>query len=357
MQVAQELEVQGLGVQELGVSLEEVGRVRLDAPAAPVRVQVDVHLRPGELSWGLRAAVSEGLTGPRKELQPKWFYDDAGSALFDAITRLPEYYPTRTERGILAARAVEVARLSGADALVELGSGTSEKTRLLLDALWERGGLERFVPFDVSEGTLREAAAQVAAAYPGLAVHAVVGDFERHLGLLPRGGRRLVAFLGGTLGNLKPPQRRAFLGRLAQGMGKGESLLLGADLVKERERLVAAYDDAAGVTAAFNRNVLVRINRELGADFRPERFAHVARFDEEAQWVEMRLRSEVHQVVRVPALELLLHFEAGEEVRTEVSAKFTPARLEAELAEAGFTVRELWTDGAGDFSLTLAERR
>jgi L-histidine Nalpha-methyltransferase len=320
------------------------------------RLRVDVHLRPMELARGLRAEVAAGLTARPKELGPKWFYDDAGSRLFDEITRLPEYYPTRAERSILATHAGEVARLSGADTLVELGSGTSEKTRLLLDAFHARRQLVRFVPFDVSEGTLRAAAREVTARYPRLQVHAVVGDFERHLDRLPTVGRRMVAFLGGTIGNLKPAQRRAFLIQVASTLVPGDTLLLGTDLVKDRQRLVAAYDDAAGVTAAFNRNVLVRINRELGADFRPERFAHVARFDEEASWIEMRLRSLEQQVVRLPQLELLLHFEEGEEVRTEVSTKFRAAQVEQELSAAGFALRHFWTDAAGDFGLSLAVR-
>ena len=300
------------------------------------------------------ADVAEGLTSTPKELPPKWFYDDVGSGLFDEITRLPEYYPTRRERWILEHHAGDIVRLSGADTLVELGSGTSEKTRLLLDAFVAGGRFRRFVPFDVSEATLRDAAAAMALEYPTVEIHAVVGDFEHHLGTLPAGGRRLVAFLGGTIGNLDPKPRAQFLADLAAGLAPGDSLLLGTDLVKDVDRLVAAYDDDAGVTAAFNRNVLAVVNRELDADFVPERFAHVALFDTDQEWIEMRLRSEADQQVRVGALDLVVDFEAGEEMRTEISAKFRREGVESELAAAGLVLTRWWTDPAGDFALSLS---
>ena len=317
-------------------------------------MRVDVGLGPDELVAALRAEVTAGLRATPKELPSKWFYDGEGSALFDAITRLPEYYPTRAERAILVERAGEIARLTGADTLVELGSGTSEKTRLLLDALQAGGRLRRFVPFDVDEGTLRAASQAVAGEYPGVAVHAVVGDFERHLGLLPGGGRRVVAFLGSTIGNLPPERRAAFLGEIAGALEPGDSFLLGTDLVKDTARLEAAYDDEAGVTAAFNRNVLHRLNRELAADFVPGQFDHVARFDEEQEWIEMILRSACDQVVTVSELDLAVRFAAGEEMRTEISAKFRPEGLEAELTAAGMAPAGVWTDPAGDFALSLS---
>jgi L-histidine N-alpha-methyltransferase len=320
-------------------------------------LSVAVHLQPGDLHAALVADARRGLTTTPKDLPPKWFYDARGSELFDAITRLPEYYPTRAERSILVARADEIAAASGADVLVELGSGTSEKTRLLLDALHARDRLTRFVPFDVSESTLREAAAAVASEYPGVSVQAVVGDFERHLDRLPTGGRRLVAFLGGTIGNLVPARRAELLGTLAAGLGPGESLLLGTDLVKDPARLVAAYDDAAGVTAEFNRNVLHVLNRELGADFAPDRFDHVAVWDADAEWIEMRLRARVAHEVQLPALAASTRFAAGEEMRTEISAKFRRTGVEAELATAGFDLVAWWTDADGDFALSLATRR
>ncbi|WPB77282.1 L-histidine N(alpha)-methyltransferase [Archangium violaceum] len=322
-------------------------------------VTVEVHVRPGDAQRALHSEVLAGLCGDTtpRELSPKWLYDERGSQLFDEITRLPEYYPTRREREILVAHAGDIARASGADTLIELGSGSSEKTRLLLDALRSTGQLRRFVPFDVSEAFLRQAARTVAGEYPGLRVHAVVGDFERHLERLPRGGRRLVAFLGGTIGNLKPAERARFYGQLASGMEPGEGLLLGTDLLKCRERLFAAYNDSAGVTAAFNRNVLHVLNRELGSDFEPEAFEHLAPFDEENGWVEMRLISSRAQAVKLPALKRYVNFAEGEVLRTEVSCKFRPEQVEAELAAAGLYLAERWTDAAGDFALSLALKR
>jgi len=322
-------------------------------------VKVDVHVRPGDAQRALRAEVRAGLCaqGRLKELSPKWLYDERGSQLFDDITRLPEYYPTRREREILEAHAQDIARASGADTLLELGSGSSEKTRLLLDAMRSTGRLRRFVPFDVSEAFLRQAAEAVAREYPALLVHAVVGDFEHHLGRLPRGGRRLVAFLGGTIGNLKPAERARFYAELAAGLSPGDGLLLGTDLLKCRQRLFAAYNDRAGVTAEFNRNVLKVLNRELGADFEPEAFEHLAPFDEENGWVEMRLISTRPQAVRLPALERCVNFAEGEVLRTEVSCKFRPEQVEAELATAGLHLTERWTDAAGDFALSLALKR
>jgi L-histidine N-alpha-methyltransferase len=317
-------------------------------------VTVDVHLEPGDTARALAADVRAGLDASPKTLPPKWFYDDRGSELFDEITRLPEYYPTRTERSILLEHARDVAERTKADTLVELGSGTSEKTRLLLDALRDAGTLERFVPFDVSEQTLRDAAAAVAQEYDDVRVHAVVGDFEHHLGELPGGGTRVVAFLGSTIGNFAPGPRAQFLADLAATLAPGDALLLGTDLVKDVDRLVAAYDDAAGVTAAFNRNVLSVLDRELDADFDPEAFDHVAVWNAAAEWIEMRLRARREQTVHVRALGLEVRFAAGEELRTEISAKFRRDRVEQELATAGFHLAEWWTDPAGDFALSLS---
>jgi L-histidine N-alpha-methyltransferase len=324
--------------------------------ARPQPITVDVHVRPGDAQRALHEEVLAGLCARPKELSPKWLYDERGSQLFDDITRLPEYYPTRCEREILEARAAEIARLSGADTLIELGSGTSEKTRLLLNAFQEEG-LRRFVPFDVSEAFLRGAAAKLAHEYPRLHVHAVVGDFERHLRHLPRGGRRLVAFLGGTIGNFKPAQRAHFFREVAEGLKPGDGLLLGTDLLKCRERLFAAYNDSAGVTAEFNRNVLRVLNRELGADFDVDAFEHLAPFDEANGWIEMRLISQREQVVRLPALQRFAEFDEGEVLRTEVSCKFRPEQVEAELSTAGLHLSAWWTDAAGDFALSLSFKR
>jgi L-histidine N-alpha-methyltransferase len=317
-------------------------------------LELTVGLGPDDLRVDMRADVARGLQASPKELASKYFYDEEGSALFDAITRLPEYYPTRTERGILVDRADEIAERSGADTLIELGSGTSEKTRLLLDAFHRRGALRRFVPFDVDEATLRSAAEAVAGEYPGVAVHAVVGDFERHLGLLPGGGRRMIAFLGSTIGNLTPEQRAVFLTEVRANLEPGDTFLLGTDLVKDVGRLEAAYDDSAGVTAAFNRNLLHRLNRDLDADFVPDRFEHVALFDTDREWIEMRLRSSADQVVTIAGLDLTVRFAAGEEMRTEISAKFRPDGLTSELTVAGLRLLDLWTDPGGDFALSLS---
>jgi len=302
----------------------------------------------------LRADARAGLTASPKVLPPKWFYDEEGCRLFDEITRLPEYYPTRTERAILARHAGDIAARMSADTLVELGSGTSEKTRLLLDALSAHGSLRRFVPFDVSEPTLRDAANAIELEYPGVDVHAVVGDFEHHLDRLPGGGTRLVAFLGSTIGNLDPDGRARFYRSIAAGLAPDDALLLGTDLVKDTRRLEAAYDDSAGVTATFNRNVLSVLNRELAADFVPHRFAHVARWNPAKEWIEMRLRSQGTQTVHVDGLDLEVAFADGEEMRTEISAKFRRERVEAELAAEGLALAAWWTDPGGDFALSLS---
>lgn len=323
---------------------------------SPGTATVAVHLQEADWSSHLAEETRRGLAAPQPWIPPVWFYDEVGSVLFEEITRLPEYYPTRAERAVLAARSDAIAAASGADALVELGSGTSEKTMLLLDAL-ARGpaGLRRFVPFDVSEAPLRRAAEEVAARWPDVEVAAVVGDFHRHLGEIPTDGRRLVAFLGGTIGNLDRGERRRFLAEVAAMLEDDESFLLGTDLVKDRDRLVAAYDDAQGVTAAFNRNALAVLNRELGADFDPDAFVHRAVWDEAEQRIEMHLVARSDQVVTVSGLDdLRVRFAAGEHLRTELSAKFTPDGIAAELARAGLAVRARFTDDAGDFLVTLA---
>ncbi|MFC9428794.1 L-histidine N(alpha)-methyltransferase [Streptomyces sp. NPDC056987] len=299
----------------------------------------------------LRADVLHGLTRTPKTLPPKWFYDARGSDLFEEITALPEYYPTRAEREILLARAPEIAAATGARTLIELGSGSSEKTRLLLDSLPE---LASYVPVDVSESALRGAAESLVADRPGLEVHAIVADFTGGLVLPGTPEPRLVAFLGGTIGNLLPAERSAFLASVRGLLAPGDALLLGTDLVKDASVLVRAYDDAAGVTAAFNKNVLTVINRELGADFAPDAFDHVALWDAENEWIEMRLRARSALTVKIPELDLVVHFAPGEEVRTEVSAKFRQDRVRSELAAARMELTHWWTDEAGRFALTHA---
>ena len=315
---------------------------------------IEVHLGPEEWAATLRDEAAAGLTGVPRELSPTWLYDERGCQLFEAITRLPEYYPTRAEHAVLAERADEVACLTGARTLVELGAGTSEKTRLLLDALVAAGSLERFVPFDVAEPTLRATATAITDEYPELDVVGVVGDFRRHLSAIPRdGGPRLVAFLGGTVGNLAPEPRAQLFAELAAAMAPGDGLLLGTDLVKDPARLVAAYDDAAGVTAEFNRNVLAVLNRELGADFDGDAYDHVARWDEDGEHIEMHLRARRPMEVRIPALGLVAEVEAGETIRTEISAKFRREGVAAELGVAGLEPAEWWTDPDGDYAVSL----
>ncbi|MER7441150.1 L-histidine N(alpha)-methyltransferase [Micromonospora avicenniae] len=315
---------------------------------------LEIHLEEQDLARGLREDVRVGLTAEPKRLPPKWFYDARGSELFEEITRLPEYYPTRAERVVLAARAPAIAELTAAKTLIELGSGSSEKTRLLLDALTDRGGLGTFVPLDVSASALRGSTARIASDYPGLRVRGIVGDFTRHLDRLPAGGRRLVLFLGGTIGNLLPAERAAFLAGMRAALESGDWLLIGTDLVKDPSIIVPAYDDAAGVTAEFNRNVLRVINRELGADFDPSAFTHVVRWDATHEWIEMRLRADRPMRVRIPDLDLEVAFAEGEELRTEVSAKFRREGLAAELSAAGFAGRTFWTDPDELFGVTLA---
>ncbi|MCT7661699.1 L-histidine N(alpha)-methyltransferase [Mycobacterium deserti] len=319
-------------------------------------ISLSNYLAADSAATALRRDVRDGLTQTPKSLPPKWFYDSAGSDLFDQITRLPEYYPTRTEAQILRDRSAEIAAASGADTLVELGSGTSEKTRMLLDALRDSGTLRRFIPFDVDAGVLEAAGSAIQREYPAIDVDAVCGDFEEHLGKIPRVGRRLVAFLGSTIGNLTPGPRAQFLSALAESLQPGDTVLLGTDLVKDTGRLVRAYDDSAGVTARFNRNVLAVVNRELDADFAIERFDHVAKWNTDEERIEMWLRSSGPQRVHVKALDLTVDFADGEEMLTEVSSKFRREKVTAELADAGLRCTHWWTDEAGDFGLSLSTR-
>ncbi|MFE5643836.1 L-histidine N(alpha)-methyltransferase [Rhodococcus sp. NPDC056516] len=317
---------------------------------------LEVYLTPAESVDALRAEAKEGLTATPKWLSPKWFYDARGSELFEEITALPEYYPTRTERGLLAQYADEIAALTEPEILIELGSGSSEKTRLLLDAMTARGTLRTYVPQDVSVTALEGAARQVGAEFPGIDVVGVVSDFTGSLHHLPGGGRRAVAFLGGTLGNLVPAERAEFLSGIAAVLDPGENLILGVGLVIDPAVLVPAYDDAAGVTAQFNLNVLSVLNKQLRANFPLEDFRHVALWDAENEWIEMRLEALRELSVRIDDLDLEITFAAGEQLRTEISAKFTEDGIAAELASAGFGVRKVWTDQDQRFALVCAQR-
>ncbi|HWF16688.1 MAG TPA: L-histidine N(alpha)-methyltransferase [Acidimicrobiales bacterium] len=315
---------------------------------------IDVHLSPEDVRTQMRVDALLGLQGVQKSIPPVWFYDERGSRLFEEITQLAEYYPTRAERALLEAYAPDIAGLAKADTLVELGAGACDKTRVLLSALEEAGTLTRYVPFDVSDEFLRSAADTLSAEFTTLDIHLVIGDFHHHLAEIPSDGRRMVAFLGGTIGNLDPAQRDRFLFDLNCTMSSDDSLLLGTDLVKDRARLVSAYDDAAGVTAAFNRNVLHVLNQQLGGNFDPDRFRHVALWNEDEQWIEMRLRAEEACEVFLTEAGINVRFEEGEDVLTEISSKFTPARVEAELDRAGFVIEEMWGAEEGEFLLTLA---
>ena len=303
--------------------------------------------------------VLDGLTRPFKELPPKHFYDSRGSELFERICEQPEYYPTRSERSILESRAAEIVSATGAGELVELGSGAADKARILLAAMADAGTLQRYVPLDVSEVVVRDAAAQLVDEYPELRVHGVIGDFERHLDRVPApldGVPRVVALLGGTIGNFPPGTRRRLLRSVGALLGPRDRLLLGTDLVKDPAVIEAAYDDAQGVTAEFNRNVLHVINRELDADFTPEQFDHVAFFDRRHEWIEMRLRAQRPCSVLIGDLGLRVEFAAGEELRTEISAKFTRARIESDYAAAGLVLDRWYTDEDEHYALSLARR-
>jgi L-histidine N-alpha-methyltransferase len=319
-----------------------------------VEVTVDVHLPPGGPLSGMAADVRAGLTKPFKELSPRYFYDERGCRLFEAITELPEYYPTRAERAILELHGSEIVAAAAYPAtLIELGSGSASKTRVLLAAMREAGSLDAYAPVDISERTTRETAARIAEEY-AIDVHGLVCDYELDLERIPLGGPRTIAFLGGTIGNFEPAQRASFLRRVANLLGPDDHFLLGTDLIKDPATLEAAYNDSAGVTAEFNKNVLAVLNRELGADFDLDAFEHVAFWDDENLWVDIRLRSLARQIVDIGALEMLVPFERGEEMRTEVTTKFARAGLQGIYREAGLELVEWWTDPDELFGLSLA---
>ena len=322
--------------------------------ATAQEITIDVHLPPGGPLSGMAADVRAGLTKPFKELSPRYFYDERGSELFEQITGLEEYYPTRCERAILELRSAEICAAAGRPAtLIELGSGSATKTRVLLDAMAEAGCLGAYAPVDISEQITRDTAEAIAAEY-GITVRGLVCDYERDLERIPLAGPRVIAFLGGTIGNFEPQQRASFLRRVANLLGPEDHFLLGTDLVKGRDRLEAAYNDAAGVTAEFNKNVLAVLNRELGADFDLDAFEHTALWDAENLWVDIRLRSLRRQVVRIDALDMVVSFDRGEEMRTEISTKFARQGLEGIYHEAGLELVEWWTDPEELFALSLA---
>jgi L-histidine Nalpha-methyltransferase len=319
------------------------------------RIRIEVNLPPGGPLSGMAADVRAGLTSPFKELSPRYFYDERGSELFEQITQLEEYYPTRCEREILQTHASDICAAANRPAsLIELGSGSARKTQVLLDAMKQVGCLETYCPVDISEEITRDTAERIANEYQGINVRGLVCDFEFDLERVPVGGPRVIALLGGTVGNFVPHQRAGFLRRIANLLDADDRFLLGTDLVKDRETLEAAYNDSKGVTAEFNKNVLSVLNRELQADFDIGSFEHVARWDAENLWVDIRLRSTSNQVVNVPALDMLVPFGAGEEMRTEISTKFLRPGLEGIYAEAGLELTDWWTDSEGLYGLSLA---
>ena len=317
-------------------------------------IEIAVDLPDGGALAGMAEVVREGLSSPFKELPPKYFYDERGSELFERITEQPEYYPTRCEREILDARAAEIVAAARPRTLIELGSGAATKSRVLLDAMRDAGRLERFVPVDIAEAITRRVASELVDEYPGLAVEGIVCDYETHLERIPRPEGALIAFLGGTIGNFRPGPRRSFLARIATLMYPEDRFLLGADLVKEQARLEAAYNDAAGVTSEFNKNVLNVLNRELDADFDLDGFEHVAFWDPDNEWIDIRLRALTEQFVDLRSLDMRTHFSRNEEMRTEISTKFTRERIEASYADAGLELIEWWTDREGLYALGLA---
>ena len=324
--------------------------------AATEQITIDVHLPPGGPLSGMAADVRAGLTKPFKELSPRYFYDERGSELFERITELPEYYPTRAEREILERHSLEICAAAGDPAtLIELGSGSAAKTRVLLDGMRDAGCLEAYAPVDISEQITRDAAGAIASRYR-ITVHGLVCDFDRDLERIPLGGPRVIALLGGTIGNFEPAQRASFLARIANLLGDEDHFLLGTDLVKDRERLEAAYNDSAGVTADFNKNVLTVLNRELGADFDLDAFEHVAFWDSDNLWIDIRLRSLAEQMVHVSSLGMSVSFYRGEEMRTEISTKFARDGLAGIYAESGLKMVGWWTDPDELFALSLARR-
>ncbi len=322
--------------------------------ATASQIEIEVHLPEGGALAGLAEDVREGLSSPFKELPPKYFYDERGSQLFERITELPEYYPTRAERSILESVSGEIAATARPTTLIELGSGAAAKTRVLLDAISAAGTLETYVPVDISEEITRRVADELVDRYEGLRVHGIVCDYETHLERVPREEGGLFAFLGGTIGNFRPGPRRSFLARIASLMYPRDRFLLGIDLVKDPARLEAAYDDSAGVTAEFNKNVLHVLNRELDANFESDRFEHIAFWDPDNEWVDIRLRSLGEQFIDIRGLDMQVHFARTEEMRTEISTKFTRERLEASYADAGLELIEWWTDPEELYALSLA---
>ncbi len=320
---------------------------------------LEVHLNGIAEDDGAVGEIVRGLLSTPRTVSPKYFYDSVGCGLYEQITELDEYYQARTEIGILVDAVDGIMARHRPTELVELGSGSSRKTRVLLDALERTGTGHRYMPFDVSEEALREAGAALVAAYPSLEVRAIAGDFDHQLREVPRphaGTRRMVAFLGGTIGNIAPERRGMFLGDVAAMLGSGDTLLMGVDLDTNPERTRRAYDDAMGVTAAFNRNILAVLNREAGGNFVADDFVHVAVWNAADGRVEMRLRAQRAMRVRLERAGIELDLAAGEEILTEICGKFNRALLAEVYADAGLELIEWHTDADERFAVSLARR-
>lgn len=318
---------------------------------------IDVHVDEADLFEHMKDECRVGLLKNPKEIPPKFFYDARGSVLFEQITELPEYYQTRTERKILEDVVGVLETRHRFRQLLEFGSGSSSKTRVLLDAMHESGNLELYLPLDVSESIVRMTAERLVDDYPEMRVHGIIGDFTRHLAEIPKGAHRLLVFLGGTIGNFRPEDATIFLRDVASTMGPHDRLLLGTDLVKEPRRIEAAYNDSKGVTAEFNLNVLSAINARLGADFDLENYDHLAPYREDVQWIEMRLRAKRSRRVSIPALDMEIGIDAGEEILTEISRKFTRASANHMVESAGLEMTDWFTDDESLFGLSLSRRR
>lgn len=324
------------------------------AQAQPWRL--DCHVAAGD-DAAPADELRRALTAARPWIPARWFYDDAGCELFVRITGLDEYYQTRTEQALLDEHMGALVRAHGTTELVEIGSGAARKTRAILDAMESAGTLRRFIPFDISPGAIAASAADIATAYPGVRVHGVAGDFSRHLSRIPRrpaDGRRMVAFLGGTIGNLDPPRRRTMMRRLARLLRPGDCLLMGTDLAHDPDVLVRAYDDAQGVTAAFNRNIIRHINHAYAGDADPEHFAHVARWNARASRIEMHLRARRDIEWNIAGLGIVVPIEAGATIRTEISCKFTPDSARAMYEDAGLSLAAWHEDPLGRYALSVA---
>ena len=300
--------------------------------------------------------VRNGLLSKPRTLPSKLFYDERGSTLFEQICELPEYYQTRTEHQLLVTWANEIVELSGAEELVELGSGAATKTRLLLDAMAQAEQLRYFVPFDVDETIVRRVSEELAQEYPGLQIHGVAGDFLVHLEHIPEGGKRLVVILGGTIGNLPTIAAEDFLTAVNTEMASGDFFLLGVQLITDSRRLEAAYNDQKGITAKFNKNILRVLRTQLGAQCNPDHFDHVARYNPEAHRIEMWLRSSRDQTIEIPDLDLSVPLKKGEEIRTELSTKYDRPLAEDLLFSSGFELVKWYTDPDQLIGLALARK-